>query len=109
MSLTSFFNNFKSSKDRNILLDGKEAEFYGIYLDVTDLKIRPMRATVTTQHLVSKSGQNAEKPGIWLIFKPFSRLTIRKCPYDHQINGLNPNTIPHSNASKLLNTFKSHL
>ena len=26
--------------------------------------------------LISKSGQNAEKPGIWLIFKQFLGLTI---------------------------------
>ena len=42
MSLTSFCNNVKSSNVRNKLLNGKEADFYGVYLDVTDLKIRPL-------------------------------------------------------------------
>ena len=41
------YGNFKSSKDKTKLLDGKEAEFYQIS-DINDLKIRPL---VTTQRL----------------------------------------------------------
>ena len=66
-----FLHNFKSSKDRTKLLDGKEAEFYKIFSDTNYLKIQPL---VTTP--ISKSGQNAEKSGMWLFFKLFSVLTI---------------------------------
>ena len=34
-----FFNNFKSSKARTKLLDGKEAEFYDNFSDINDVKI----------------------------------------------------------------------
>ena len=44
--------------------------------------------------LNGKSGQNAEKSGIWV----FSVLTIWKCPYNYEMNGLKPNIIPHMNA-----------
>ena len=56
--------------------------------------------------LISKSGQNAEKSGMWLFFKLFSVLTIWKCPYNYQMNDLNPNMIPHINASELWNALR---
>ena len=37
-----FLNNFKSSKDRTKLLDGKGAEFHKNCFDINDLKIRPL-------------------------------------------------------------------
>ena len=68
MCLILFLNNFKSSKDKTKLLDGKEAEFYKNFSDINDLKIRPHNA------LISKSGQNAETSGIWLFSKQFRDL-----------------------------------
>ena len=105
MSLTSFLNNFKSSKVKTKLLDGKEAEFYRIFSDVTDLKIRPSWHNA----LISKSGQMKKKNGILLFFKLFSGLNIWKCPYNYQMNGLNPNMIHHINASELWNAFISYI
>ena len=63
MCLTLFLNNFKSSKDRTKLLDGKEAEFVMFFIN--NLKIRPS---------ISKSGQNVERSGIWLISNYFCDL-----------------------------------
>ena len=42
-----FLNNFKSSKERTKLLDGKEAKFYTSkhFSDINDLKIRPLVTT----------------------------------------------------------------
>ena len=48
MCLTLFLNNSKSSKDKTKLLNGKEAEFYKIFYDINDLKVRPL---VTTQRI----------------------------------------------------------
>ena len=41
-------------------------------------------------------------------FKLFSGLTIWKCSYNYQMNGLNPKMIPHINASEERNAFILH-
>ena len=42
MSLTSFLKNFKNSRDRTTLLDGKEAELYNNFPDINYLNIQQL-------------------------------------------------------------------
>ena len=70
---------WRSFEDRTKLLEGKEAEFYKNVSDINDLKIRQL---VTLHNaLMSKSGQNAEKSGLWLwLFSNYFRDLLSEWP-----------------------------
>ena len=59
--------------------------------------------------LISKSGQNAEKSGILLFSNYFRDLLSENVHIMTKRNGLNPNAIPHINASELWNASISHM
>ena len=60
LTVPKFSNKIKSCKDSTKLLDGKQAEFYGNFSDI-NFNQQSLHST-----LISKSGQNADKSGIWL-------------------------------------------
>ena len=59
--------------------------------------------------LISKSGQNAKKSGIWLFSNYFWYSLSGNVHIITKMNCLNPNMTPHINASELWNAFISDI
>ena len=59
--------------------------------------------------LISKTGRNAEKSGMWLFSNNFRDLLSENVHIITKRNGLTPNMIHLINASELWNAFISHI